>query len=111
MSSQSTVKIVQPTGMLDGTTAKQFRETIAEVLSEGAEIVLVDLKETTFIDSSGLGALASALKTVNSTGGKIFFAAPNEQVKMVFELTCMDRAFKIFDDREAFDQSILQSSN
>lgn len=103
------VKIIQPSGMLDGTTSAAFRKEIEHVLAEGATIVLVDLQDTTFIDSSGLGALAAALKTVRSAGGQIFFAAPNAQVKIVFELTCMDRAFQIFDDREAFNKAILSA--
>jgi anti-anti-sigma factor len=106
MTTNPVIKVIQPLGMLDGMTSSVFRQEIETVIAQGADIVLIDLKETTFIDSSGLGALASALKTVRSAGKQLFFSSPNEQVKIVFELTCMDRAFEIFEDREAFEQAI-----
>lgn len=96
------VKIVQPSGILDGMKAGQFRQEISDIVENGADIVLIDFKDVTFMDSSGLGALVLALKTVRAAGGKLFICSINEQVKMLFELTSMDRVFEIFPNRDEF---------
>ncbi|MBD1839892.1 STAS domain-containing protein [Coleofasciculus sp. FACHB-64] len=102
------VKIVQPSGILDGMKATQFRQEISDIVENGGNMVLIDFKDVTFMDSSGLGALVLALKTVRAAGGKLFICSINEQVRMLFELTSMDRVFEIFPNREEFNNAISQ---
>ncbi len=97
------MKVVQPTGILDGTKAGQFRQEISQLVEDKAEVVLIDFRDVTFMDSSGLGALVLALKTVRASGGKMFICSVNEQIRMLFELTSMDRVFQIFASRDDFD--------
>jgi anti-anti-sigma factor len=72
-------------------------------------VIIVDFQDVTFMDSSGLGALVLSLKTVRSAGGKLLICSINEQIKMLFELTDMDRVFEIFNNREELEQKILGS--
>lgn len=103
----STVKIVQPSGILDSITANDLRREINDVVESGADIVLVDFQDVTFMNSSGLGALVAILKNVQSRGKKLFICSLSEQVKMIFQLTKMDRVFKPFTNRDEFEQKIL----
>ena len=102
-----TIKVITPEGILDGTKAIDFRSQIDRSVKEGAEIILVDFKNVTFMDSSGLGALVLALKTVRGAGLKMFVCSINEQIKMLFELTSMDRVFEVYENREEFEQKVL----
>ncbi|MGA9383019.1 MAG: STAS domain-containing protein [Phormidium sp.] len=102
MNSHPDFKIVEPSGILDSVKGTKFREEVSNLIVNGAKIILVDFQEVTFMDSSGLGALVLALKTVRAAGAKIFICAINDQVKMLFELTSMDKVFKIFPNRKAF---------
>ena len=102
----STVKVVQPDGILDGLKGAEFRDQITQLVESGAKIVLVDFQQVTFMDSSGLGALVLALKTVRAAGGKLFICSINEQVKMLFELTSMDRVFQIFANQDEFNNKV-----
>jgi anti-anti-sigma factor len=102
----SSVKIVQPSGILDGVSANQLRRQISDVVENGADIVLVDFQDVTFMNSSGLGALVSALRMVHSSGGKLFICSLNDQLKMILELTKMDRVFKAFANRDEFEQKV-----
>ena len=104
------VKIVQPSGILDGIRANQLRRDISDIVAIGADIVLIDLKDVKFIDSSGLGALVSVMKTVRTGGGKLFVCSLNDQVKMVFELTKMDRVFENFADQDEFNRKVLATT-
>ncbi|HEY9629458.1 MAG TPA: STAS domain-containing protein [Coleofasciculaceae cyanobacterium] len=96
------IQIIQPSGILDGTQAHQFRSQVSEAVDAGSKIILVDLKDVTFMDSSGLAALVLALKTVRSVNGKFCVCSVNDQVKMLFELTSMTRVFEIFESPEEF---------
>ncbi|MEM9274760.1 MAG: STAS domain-containing protein [Cyanobacteria bacterium P01_F01_bin.143] len=100
----SAVQIIEPKGILDGTKASDFRENIDRSIKAGVQIILVDFTNVTFMDSSGLGTLVLSLKTVRNAGIKMFICSINEQVKMLFELTSMDRVFEIFDNREAVEK-------
>jgi anti-anti-sigma factor len=60
------------------------------------------------MDSSGLGALVLALKGVRAAGSKLFVCSINEQIKILFELTSMDRVFEIFENQEKFLEVIIQ---
>ncbi len=104
----SYIKIVQPSGILDSTQASQFRQEITELVQSSNDIIVVDFKDVTFMDSSGLGALVLALKTIRSVGAQLFLCSINEQISMLFELTNMDRVFEIFPNREELEQKILK---
>ena len=81
------------TGRLNMVGAPKLREVVAEVVSGGSNHVVVDLGGTEFMDSSGLGALVGCLKTARGAGGDLRIANVQEQVRMVLELTNMDRIF------------------
>jgi anti-sigma B factor antagonist len=104
---EANIKVIQPAGVLDGTQTHQFRGELNEVVNTGASLILVDLQDVTFMDSSGLAALVTAFKTVRSAGGKLCVCSVNQQIKMLFELTSMDRVFEIFADRDDFLQTCV----
>jgi len=101
-----TVQVLAPSGILDGTQAEEVRTQVDGALKAGAKTLLMDLKDTTFVDSSGLGTLVSVLKKVRSQNCEMVVCSINPQVKMLFELTSMDRVFRVFKDREAFETSL-----
>ena len=99
-----TTEILQFSGILDGTRTQELRDRINQAIERDAKTILVDLSDVTFMDSSGLGALVTALKAVRATGGKLCICSVNEQVKILFELTSMDRVFEIFRDQSDFQR-------
>ncbi|RFP59133.1 MAG: anti-sigma factor antagonist [Limnothrix sp. CACIAM 69d] len=96
------LSIVQPFGILDGKQAGRFRQEVSDRVQSGTQHVLVDFQDVSFMDSSGLGALVLALKTARSAGAKLYLCSINDQVKMLFDLTSMDRVFEIYPDQESF---------
>jgi anti-sigma B factor antagonist len=106
VSVDTSVQVLSPAGILDSTQAEEIRNQVDNALATGATTLLMDLKETTFIDSSGLGILVSVLKRVRSQECDMIICSINPQVKMLFELTSMDQVFEIFENREAFEASL-----
>ncbi|HSM82759.1 MAG TPA: STAS domain-containing protein [Nodosilinea sp.] len=106
----ASIKVVEPVGILDSTKAEDFRHAVEELLEAGAEVILVDLKDITFIDSSGLGTLVVLLKKVRGLNRSLCICSINDQVRMLFELTSMDRVFEVYEDRQAFENAMLKVS-
>ncbi|TCJ00543.1 STAS domain-containing protein [Aeromicrobium sp. IC_218] len=94
------IGIVTPKGRLNMVSAKQLRTAVAELVDAGTTKVVVDLAETTFLDSSGLGALVAGLKSARQAGGDLRIARPTQQVVTVLGLTNMD---KVLRPRESVD--------
>lgn len=105
----SVVQIIEPKGILDGTKTANFQHQIEQSVESGVHTILVDFHQVTFMDSSGLGGLVKALKTVNAAEVKFFLCSVNEQVRMLFELTSMDNYFTILSDREEFTKQLNSS--
>ncbi|MBW4614426.1 MAG: STAS domain-containing protein [Desmonostoc vinosum HA7617-LM4] len=102
-----TVKILEPAGILDGIRGNQLRREISDIVADGVDILLIDLKEVKFVDSSGLGALVASMQTVRAANAQLFVCSVSDQVRMLFELTKLDRIFKLFADQDDFKRQIL----
>lgn len=83
--------VLAPTGRLTVVTAPNLRSAVADRIAAGDRIIVVDLSATDFVDSSGLGALVSCLKSARQAGGDLRIVAPTEQVAMVLKMTNLDR--------------------
>ncbi|MBN3906528.1 MAG: STAS domain-containing protein [Nostoc sp. NMS1] len=101
------VQVLELSGILDGVRGNELRREVNDLMANGADILLLDLKEVKFIDSSGLGALVSAMQTTRNANGKLFVCSISDQVRMLFELTKMDRVFKTFADQDEFNRQVL----
>ncbi|HIK29045.1 MAG: STAS domain-containing protein [Oscillatoriaceae bacterium SKW80] len=103
------VKVVQPSGILDRNKAFQFDQEINEIIASKADVVLIDFQNIEFMDSSGLGVLVNAIKTVKSARRKIVVCSLNNQVRMLFELAGVDRLLEIYTNREAVYNALSQA--
>lgn len=103
----TSVKVLEPSGILDGIRGNQLRREISDIVANNVKIVLIDLKDVKFIDSSGLGALVSSMQIIRNANAKLFLCSVSDQVKMLFQLTKMDRLFQSFDDQADFCRQIL----
>jgi len=98
------IEYFKPVGILDGTQSEEFKQNLNDLIAQGAKIILIDFQEVTFMDSSGLGTLVISLKNARAADVQLYICSINEQIKMLFELTSMDRALEIFANREEFEQ-------
>jgi anti-sigma B factor antagonist len=70
------------------------------MIDEKKNNILIDLGGIDFIDSSGLGMLVTALRSVTKAGGTLKITSLQENPKNLFETTRLDRVFDIYDDRD-----------
>ena len=99
------VGVVTPKGRLNMVSARRLKELLADLVKGGTIRIVVDMAETTFLDSSGLGALIAGLKSARQAGGDLRIARPTPSVMTVFELTNLDKVLRARDSVEgAFDE-------
>jgi anti-sigma B factor antagonist len=84
-------------GDLDVLTAPQLRDRLIQVVEAGRRFLFVDLSDCQFIDSSGLSALVTGHKRVNSVGGQLDLVCPPGNVRRLIEVVALDQVFTIHD--------------
>ena len=96
-----TTAVLLGKGRLDASTATQLKNAVHALVDNGTRELVLDLSETIFIDSSGLSALVSALKRLNSLHGTLILAAPQAQARVTLRLTMLDKILPIFPTLES----------
>ncbi|HYC04501.1 MAG TPA: STAS domain-containing protein [Azospirillaceae bacterium] len=84
---------------LDAAAAPGFKTGISALIEGGADRIVLDLTAVSFVDSSGLGAIVSALKQLGSRGDLVL-AGLQPPVRKLLQLTRLDRVFKTYDTAE-----------
>src|SRR5215212_9939355 len=95
--------VVHVDGQLTVSTRLAFRQRLLDQLERGERKLLVDFRETAYIDSSGLGVLVSAAKKARERGGDLRLANLSLDLKELFRLTKLDALFTLeggWDDEE-----------
>ena len=84
---QGDLIVVAPEGEIDMANAALFREVLRQVVERknGGRIV-VDMRDVTFLDSSGLGMLVAAQRAATVKGIELRLADPNPIVRMTLEV-------------------------
>ena len=94
-----TTHLVTVAGEADLYTAPELKQEIVRATTGGATVIVVDLTETTFIDSTALGVLVSGLKRLRPEGGDLPLIVPDSPIRRIFEITSLDRAFPVYETR------------
>jgi anti-anti-sigma factor len=94
------VIVLRPEGRLDLATAGELKECVATTVSGSQARLVIDLADVPFIDSSGLGALISGLKSARLAGGDLRIANPSEQAKLILQLTALERVMRPYSSLE-----------
>ena len=90
------IAVVTPEGRLDLASASEFKKTLTDTVEAGDRILVVDLSNVSFVDSSGLGALISGMKATRIAGGDLRIAQVGDQARLILELTTLDKVMKIY---------------
>jgi anti-sigma B factor antagonist len=80
---------------LGAASSNVFRDQARSALKDGQKNIEIDLSQTAFIDSCGLGALIALHKTVCGRKGLVRLLNPTPPVRQILELTRMHRLFEI----------------
>jgi len=87
-------------GQIDLYSAPAFKERILGAIDTGKRRLVVDLSKVDFMDSTGLSVLVGAWKRVRPVEGSVTIVSQRDEVRRLFELVGLERAFAIFARRE-----------
>ena len=94
------VVVITLAGELDVHTSPRLRDTMGEVLRTGAERVMVDAHDVTFMDSSGLGVFVGGERRVRDGNGRLAIACRNPSVMRAFEISGLRQMLTVRENRE-----------
>jgi anti-sigma B factor antagonist len=100
------VHVIALTGEIDLYTAPEFKQQLLDVIAKGGKQVIVDLTDTTFIDSTTLGVLVGGVKRLRPNGGQLTIVCSDRNITKIFEITGLNRVFPIHATREEALESV-----
>jgi anti-sigma B factor antagonist len=96
---QQDITIVDLSGQIKlGEGSTVFRETVRDLLSKGRNKILLNLADTNYIDSSGVGELVSAFTSVRKQGGELKLLHLTRKVHDILQITKLCTVFDARDD-------------
>lgn len=93
--------IVAAAGEIDVFTAPDLDAELTKAVDSGQGNMIIDLREVSFLDSTGLGILVKCLKQAKTAGGSLRLVVSSEKIRKIFDITGLDAAMPIFDTVEA----------
>lgn len=82
---------------VDASNAQDARDRLVALIEQdGARIVVADLSQTTFCDSAGITALATARRKAVAHGAVFALVCSSPQVLRILELTGLDQMLEPF---------------
>jgi anti-sigma B factor antagonist len=98
--------VIALSGELDLYTCPEFKQELLRVIDAGATHVVVDLTETTFIDSTALGVLIRGVDRLQSSDRQLIVVCADPSIVKVFEVTGLNRIFPVVGSR---DEALAQA--
>lgn len=87
--------------LLLGAPQQELRQTVEEIVGNGARRLAINLAGVSYMDSSGIGELVRTFTTLRREGGRSILFAPNKQVKMLLKMVRLDTVLDIAEDEAA----------
>jgi anti-sigma B factor antagonist len=98
-------------GEIDLFTAPELKQVLAESIEAGRIRIIVDLTDTTFLDSTALGVLIGAVKRLRSREGALAIVNTDENIAKTFEITGLDQIFTILPTRQEAVEAVGAAQN
>jgi len=92
--------VVAVRGEIDLFTAPELKQKLTDAIEGGKNRIVVDLTDTTFLDSTALGVLIGAVKRLRSRDGALVIVNVDQNIAKTFEITGLDQIFMILATRD-----------
>ena len=89
--------------LIGGPDSGEFHGLIKRLLEDGEKRIVINLGETPWASSQGIGLLIGALTSVTNAGGKLALAQAGERIQDVLKVT---RLYMIFDSFNSIDDAV-----
>ena len=97
-SSQGETAVVEIAGKVTIGHDAKMRDAIAEAIDGGAKNVLLNMKNVSKIDSSGIGELVAAHNRITDNGGRLLLVALANRISTVLQITNLMGVLETYDN-------------
>ncbi len=102
----SKTTIIKPNGSLTAMNSQDFQMELTQSLKQPhTEFLLLDMENIDFLDSTGLMSLVRILQLAIALGKNFSLCALSPSVKIIFEVTQLEKSFTIFQNLEYYQSS------
>jgi anti-sigma B factor antagonist len=91
---------VMVTGEIDAYTAPKLREELLPLAEGENKIITVNLKDVTYLDSTGLGVFVGMFKQLNKNEGELKLVELSDRLKRLFTITGLSHIMNISENAE-----------
>ena len=82
-------------GEIDMRVSPRIATKLRALIRDKPEKLVIDLSKVSYIDSSGLAVLINAMQKVEAYRGKLYLVGMRETLRIIFETSRLDQAFRI----------------
>jgi anti-sigma B factor antagonist len=83
--------VVSVRGEIDMATAPSLWKELTELIPDVQKRLVIDLADTRFIDSTGMGVFVKAFERLQHDGAELVLKSPNNSARKVLNLTGLDK--------------------
>ena len=99
------VTIAVPSGEVDLHQSPGLFQELMTICDAQPPKLVIDLREVSYMDSSGVSTLVEVFRSVNGYGGQLVLLSPTARVRSMFEIAKLDQFFTICDsESEALNE-------
>ena len=95
------ILVLELEGRLDAHQAPAVSQWLTDNISPSAALLVINLQKVNFIDSIALAVLVKAIKRCKEKNGELHLCNVTKPVKIILELTLLNKVFNIFDDESS----------
>jgi anti-anti-sigma factor len=94
------VKVARFDGMIDTVTAADVEAALSQLLSDGANKMLLNVEQLSYINSFGLRVILVSAKQLKRGDGELRICCLNEPVQEVFDITGFSSILNVLETEE-----------
>ena len=91
--------VLELCGEIDMKSSAKVKSKLQEIFQDKPSVLLVDMTDVSFMDSSGLATLVGVLKWCRLNGSELKLAGLAPSVRSVFEICRLETIFQIYDSK------------
>ena len=98
----SEIPVLAPSGRITlGESTRTLQAAIEAAIVRGARHLIVDGSQIDYLDSTGIGELVAAVRTLMESGGRVGIVTPSPKLREILEITHLDEVFLVRDSEAA----------
>ncbi|MEM7030842.1 MAG: STAS domain-containing protein [Chloroflexota bacterium] len=104
------ISVLELAGRFDAYEVASVKSWLDQTIPTETSRIIINLSDVNFIDSTGLATFVQGMKNCRNNDGDLILFGLQRSVRVIFELTRLDRAFDIFDSEEQAIQAFAEKA-